>query len=742
MATSKDSKIKALKSESLLGMATTGVKSKTGKSKAMGKKLPSGSDDDFKEGYGLPKPKFLGKQNKIKTPSVPGPVVAPFQFRQTNPFGLQPVGAAPLESVKANTGSTLPSGYVGFGLSMGLPAGTRWGNTPYPGAVQEDVLAGADRTNVLNKENTSVAPPSVLSVEGGGVTPADRDGYTDTPDPSVTAGTPQLKQGGLFTASHIAEPQVLETVLPALPPGDAMEEDGKSGQKRKPTKVPKRKLKVSKGKSEGSIDSLLMDNSSSDSDKTVIVPKSLGSLPSDEEQQPLEIPPTPNPRLEELYPDSVFFKDDQYSYEQSGICPWLWYMSEEFRQTYHEPIDRLKNINEFLSTVSDYFMSHQTDWKKMAAAKVQLEAEKAQLEVKMAQMEVQMAQFEEQLRAGVMVPTPLPLPGRSAWSKVVKRHPLKGGPSTSVVQQEVPTVVGDSIPVRVNSPLVSTRPSVQQPHVQQTPLVPFAAKVKLKPPQGLPTVLVKPLGDTIDSSAGLNRLLETHVHPKILGIQIVACLPAAGNGVIVRTESIAMANILENDINAHPDLNGVYTAEEPKKPNPRILVYDVPELPGYRVEQENLFLAKLGQSNSFPEGAATVHFRRKGRGYSQHWVISLDPIAFHSLGTSILFHWGFGSFKFRPFYEPQQCFKCSKFGHTQSSCHAKTELCSRCPGEHSYRNCREQQPSCRNCIEFNRRTRARPSLSVNHTAVSRHCPMFLRECEELRGRFSTVFKKI
>ncbi|GBM98963.1 hypothetical protein AVEN_149783-1 [Araneus ventricosus] len=557
------------------------------------------------------------------------------------------------------------------------------GDTPYPGAVQEDVLPGAGRTDVLNQEDTSVAPPSVLPVEGG-VAPEDRDGQSDTPDPSVIGGTPQLKKGCLFTASHVAEPQVLETVLPALPPGDAMEEDGKSGQKRKPTKVPKRKLKVSKDKSEGSIDSLLLDNSSSDSDKTVIVPESLGSLPSDEEQQPLEIPPTPNPRVEELFPDSVFFTNDQYSYEQSGVCPWLWYMSEQFRQTYHEPIDRLKNINEFFRTVSDYFMSHQIDWKKMADAKVQLEAEKAQLEAKTAQLEAEMAQIEvkmvqlgEQLRAGVMVPTPLPLPARSEWSKVVKRRPLKRGPSTSVVQQEVPTVVGDSIPVKVNSPLISTRPSVQQPPVQQTPLVPFAATVKLKPRQGLPTVLVKPLGDTIDSSAGLKRLLETNVHPKILGIQIVACLPAAGNGVIVRTESTAMANILENHINTHPDLNGVCRAEEPKKPNPQILVYDVPELPGDRGEQENLFLAKLGQSNSFPEGVAKVLFRRKCRGSSQHWVISLDPIAFLSLGTSTRIHWGFGSFKFRPFSEPQQCFKCLNFGHTQSSCHAKTELCSR-----------------------------------------------------------------
>ncbi|GBO27789.1 hypothetical protein AVEN_68245-1 [Araneus ventricosus] len=111
-----------------------------------------------------------------------------------------------------------------------------------------------------------------------------------------------------------------------------------------------------------------------------------------------------------------------------------------------------------------------------------------------------------------------------------------------------------------------------------------------------------------------------------------------------------MAQTLRTHINAHPDLNGVCRAEEPRKPNPRVLLYDVPALPGDRGEQETLFLAP--RSNSFSEGAAKVLFRRKGRGDAQHWVISLDPVAFNSLGTSTRLHWGFGSFRFRPFSEP------------------------------------------------------------------------------------------
>ncbi|GBO28428.1 hypothetical protein AVEN_258799-1 [Araneus ventricosus] len=95
-----------------------------------------------------------------------------------------------------------------------------------------------------------------------------------------------------------------------------------------------------------------------------------------------------------------------------------------------------------------------------------------------------------------------------------------------------------------------------------------------------------------------------------------------------------MAQILRDYINAHSDLNGVCRAEEPRKPHPRIMIYDVPPLSGDRGEQEARFLAQLERSNSFSEGTTKVIFRRKGRGEAQHWVISLDPAAFQSLGQS------------------------------------------------------------------------------------------------------------
>ncbi|GBN38111.1 hypothetical protein AVEN_47752-1, partial [Araneus ventricosus] len=227
------------------------------------------------------------------------------------------------------------------------------------------------------------------------------------------------------------------------------------------------------------------------------------------------------------------------------------------------------------------------------------------------------------------------------------------------------------VPPRVVSkaPPVSDLHRIPVPQ-QHSELVPERTKSKtlLKPRQESPTVLVSPLGDVLYSSKELKSLLEAHISPRQLGLKVLACLPAAENGVIVKLQTADMAIILETHINGNPDLNGVCRARAPRRPKPKILIYDIPALAGDREEQEISFLEKLRSSNSFPDGSVSVLFRRRGRGTAQHWVLSLDPVVYHCISGTNRLHWGLGSLKFRAFSEPIQCFRCLKFGHAQSRC--------------------------------------------------------------------------
>ncbi|GBM46465.1 hypothetical protein AVEN_78607-1 [Araneus ventricosus] len=130
----------------------------------------------------------------------------------------------------------------------------------------------------------------------------------------------------------------------------------------------------------------------------------------------------------------------------------------------------------------------------------------------------------------------------------------------------------------------------------------------------MPTIIVKPVVETIASSAILKAMLEDKISPRNLGVKILNCQPANGKGVIIRTETIEMAKKLEIEINTHLELKNLCSAREPRKRSPQILIYDIAESAGDKSQEEADFIEKLKTSNTFPEGDIRVLFRRKGKG--------------------------------------------------------------------------------------------------------------------------------
>ncbi|GBL87129.1 hypothetical protein AVEN_218811-1 [Araneus ventricosus] len=507
----------------------------------------------------------------------------------------------------------------------------------------------------------------------------------------------------------------------------------KSGQKRKPIRVRARTKKVSKHQPEGAVNTLQLDHSSSGSDRTVVVSDTQSEVSVDDREVDMEVPSTPTGPLSEIWgpaavtPDDRFSVED-YSYQRTGISPWIHRVQFAFFRKYPQPSDRLSNIGEFLRVISAVYEDLSSRMNEFETIKRRLEALEAS-QAKPSFYQVVGAPLFSVGAPGPCISTPAPVRGKgsSGGKQRTDRPPKSSLP-----------VTGPPLP-EPSVPLVSKSCGVSVPQ-QPVPSAPAKerSKVSLQPRPESPTVIVHPLGDSLTSSQALKRLLEEHIRPQQLGLRVLACLPAAENGVLVRVHTAEMATFLEQHINGHPELNGLCRARAPRRPNPRILVYDVPALPGTREEQEANFLGKLRLSNSFPEGGVSVLFRRRGRGALQHWVLTLDPVVSHCISTTNRLHWGLGSLKYRVFSDPIQCYRCLKFGHTQTRCRAPEVLCSRCPGSHSYKSCPETQSKCRNCCDYNKQNRSGPRLQVNHTAISRQCPIFLRACDEFKSRLSPV----
>ncbi|GBM81871.1 hypothetical protein AVEN_22859-1 [Araneus ventricosus] len=673
----------------------------------------------------------------------PGTVGPPYKFGQSNPFVLPTVPSSGLGAKMDNKPGT---GYIGFGLSSGLPVGTAWGETPFPGS-----LAAARLMGQAGKGTTVGAPPSETpsehqigmelvpgagaqrdSMEAGEIPQAVVNPGLFTPAPADIGGNEDL---GVVGASLYASGNYCVGIVPPtpaapseIPIAEAMDVGVKSGHKRKPVRIRAGTKKDSKHQPEGAVNTLQLDSSSSGSDRTIVVSDTPSEATEDETRVDMEVPSTPSSSLvEEWGPDALAPDDpvlgEKYSFQNTGACPWIHRLAIDYFKKYPRTSESLENIGELFQVISAVYEDLSRKLNEFESIKRRLEVLEASHAKPSFSQVVGTPLFSE---GG---PGPFPSTSvtvRGKGSSIGK--PKRDRPPVSLLPARDPPMPDPLVPSVPKSSGVSV-PSLPVPSapVRERSHVPF------KPRPESPMVIVHPLGDSLNSSKALRSLLEEHIRPQQLGLRVMSCLPAAECGVLVTLQTKDMATLLESHINGHTELNGVCRARLPRRPNPRILIYDVPSLPGDRVAQENGFLAKLRVSNSFPDGGRSVLFRRRGRGSAQHWVLSIDPVIYHCIHNTNRLHWGLGSLRFRAFSEPIQCFRCLKFGHTQSRCRAPEELGSSCQGTHSFKNCLETQSKCRNCWDFNRNNRTGPRLQVTHTAVSRKCPIFLSACEEIKN---------
>ncbi|GBN49492.1 hypothetical protein AVEN_55984-1 [Araneus ventricosus] len=221
----------------------------------------------------------------------------------------------------------------------------------------------------------------------------------------MVPGTPQLQHGGLFTLSHNAPPPVSGLQIPALPKEEIMEEDVKSGQKRKQDTVQKRKQKVSKGKKEVSVDTLQLDHSSTDSDSTVILRDSQSSLPSEENRSTflLDHPTTDGevPDTHTSTPDNILFRDT--------LCPEMRDIVIEFKDKYPVNDNLVKHIWVLMFAIDAQFVKLRQRLEKLEGVAA----------TSVAPADLSYANMKNQVLASN---PPRPSEG-SEWSKVVKKRP-------------------------------------------------------------------------------------------------------------------------------------------------------------------------------------------------------------------------------------------------------------------------------------------------------------------------------
>ncbi|KAF8794838.1 hypothetical protein HNY73_002762 [Argiope bruennichi] len=151
----------------------------------------------------------------------------------------------------------------------------------------------------------------------------------------------------------------------------------------------------------------------------------------------------------------------------------------------------------------------------------------------------------------------------------------------------------------------------------------FKSTLLLRPKAYLPKLVVRPITETIDSLIEIRKTLEANINPKEMEIKIMGLKPAMGNGVLILVGTPEMIIKLKDAINSHTNLQNVCKATTSHIRMPQIIFYDVEKSETPREKEELDFLNQIKRINGIV-GGMRVLYRKKGRGSSTHWVISLE----------------------------------------------------------------------------------------------------------------------
>ncbi|GBL87127.1 hypothetical protein AVEN_218810-1 [Araneus ventricosus] len=157
MAATKGNSNTAIDSDSLVARAKPDKKKKNRQKVAVLDSVPVDSAEDFKvpkrsDKSGSGQKGALGSTGLGRVLTGPGTAGPTYRFGQSNPFALPKV---PSSGSGSKVDSTPGKGYIGFGLSSGLPVGTAWGDTPFPGSLAAARLMGQAR-----QDSTVGVPPT------------------------------------------------------------------------------------------------------------------------------------------------------------------------------------------------------------------------------------------------------------------------------------------------------------------------------------------------------------------------------------------------------------------------------------------------------------------------------------------------------------------------------------------------------------------------------------------------------
>jgi hypothetical protein len=210
------------------------------------------------------------------------------------------------------------------------------------------------------------------------------------------------------------------------------------------------------------------------------------------------------------------------------------------------------------------------------------------------------------------------------------------------------------------------------------------------------------------TSSDIEGSIKRKVNLKSLGIGIDGLKRSKVNkSVLIRVERVEHAEKLKEAINSITELE----ARDAEKRNPLVVFKGL--LKGITEEDFNESLKMQNKHLDISESIKFKYKRKNRHSLLINIVCQVSVNTWRKLTEVGKVHVGFTRVTVENESPLVQCFKCLKFGHTQTHCNQDEWNCAKCGEKHDTRDCRatNNTPKCLNCAERGRDDHQHMALS-------------------------------
>nr|CAI5823660.1 unnamed protein product [Callosobruchus analis] len=237
-----------------------------------------------------------------------------------------------------------------------------------------------------------------------------------------------------------------------------------------------------------------------------------------------------------------------------------------------------------------------------------------------------------------------------------------------------------------------------------------------------PSMLIK---NTNKSNTDVLEDVQRRINPAGLNVS-VENVRKVNNGVIISCNSSESLQKLKANIQT--EFGTKYAVDELKKFNPRMIVRNV-NVKCVNLDNSDAMIKNIMSQNPDFEKSEiekiklVTSFKRSDK--SRDVVIEVSPKLRKSILDRSFLYISWQRCYVDDYLRIVRCYKCSRYGHTNSNCKNAKNVCPHCADEHLMKDCHNSTiQRCVNCVDNN--TKFKTSFDVNHSSKDKNCPTTIR----------------